>query len=157
MKLSTVIGTAIAAVGIAACGSSAVPPTARSATPTPTATPAPTPTATPTPMPGVTVTTTCSNILDLGQFAATGYPPNAILGTPTWHGVRVGDFLQIGSDPQPIPITSNPFTWSSALAKEFGYSFTQRQWSWDEIGPAPAYVEVAHSTFTVPACPGKTI
>jgi hypothetical protein len=133
MKLTTIIGTAIAALGLAACGST-VAPTARPSTPTPTvaptvaptptATPAPTPTATPiptanptpTPMPGVTVTTTCSNVLDLGQFAATGYPPNAISGTPTWHGVKVGDALTIGSDPMPIPITSNPFTWSSALS-----------------------------------------
>src|ERR1035441_5442152 len=52
MKLTTVIGTAIAALSLAACGSTA-PPTARPATPTvaptPTATPAPTPTATPSP------------------------------------------------------------------------------------------------------------
>jgi hypothetical protein len=58
MKLTTIIGTAIAAVGLAACGST-VAPTARPGTPTPTvaatptATPAPTLTATviPTPSP----------------------------------------------------------------------------------------------------------
>src|ERR1017187_5041401 len=54
MKLTTVIGTAIAALSLAACGS-AVAPTARPGTatpavgPPPTATPAPTPTATPSP------------------------------------------------------------------------------------------------------------
>jgi hypothetical protein len=48
MKLTTVIGTAIVAIGLAACSSTVVP-TARPATPTPTvaATPTPTPTATP--------------------------------------------------------------------------------------------------------------
>ncbi len=57
MKLTTIIGAAIAVVGLSACGSSSVPPTARPATPTPTeattptATPAPTPTATPIPTP----------------------------------------------------------------------------------------------------------
>ena len=59
MKLTTIFSSAIAAVGLAACGSTAVvPPTARptlslAAAPTvastPTATPAPTPTATPIP------------------------------------------------------------------------------------------------------------
>ncbi len=163
MKVTAVIGAAIALVGLAACGS-APTPTVRASTPTPTMAPtvapttAPTatPTATPSPALGVYVTPTCSNVLDLGQFAVTGYPPGSKLGTPTWSGVKVGDFLQIGSDPQTIPIRANPFTWSSALDAEFGYSFTQRQWYWDEVGPAPAYVAVAHGTFTVPACPGKT-
>jgi hypothetical protein len=56
MKLTAIIGTAIAALSLAACGSTATP-TARPATPTPTvastptATPAPTPTATPIPTP----------------------------------------------------------------------------------------------------------
>src|ERR1039457_6406811 len=55
MKLKTVIGTAIAAVGLAACGSTPVIPTVRPATPAPTvaptATPAATPTLVPTPSP----------------------------------------------------------------------------------------------------------
>lgn len=53
MKLTTIIGTAIAAIGLAACGST-VAPTTRLATPTvastPTATPALTATAIPTPV-----------------------------------------------------------------------------------------------------------
>jgi hypothetical protein len=164
MKLTTIIGSAIAAVGLAACGSTAAAPTARptvaptvAPTSAPTSAPTAAPTATPTPAPGVTVTVTCSNVLDLGQFAATGYPPGSILGTPTWHGVKVGYSLQFGSDPQPIPITSNPFTAGSALSVEFGYSFTQGTWYWDEVTQPPAYVEVAHGTLTIPACPGKTI
>ena len=55
MKLKTVIGTAIAAVGLAACGSSSTTPAA-SPTPSPTATPSPTPTPTPTPPPPLVVT-----------------------------------------------------------------------------------------------------
>jgi hypothetical protein len=168
VKLTTIIGTAIAASTLAACGAT-VPPTARPATPTvaptPTATPAPTPTATPIatptpapkPKPGVTVTVTCSNVLDLGQFADTGYPPGSKLGTATWHGVKVGGSLQFGTDPQLIPITSNPFTSGAAVAAEFGYSLTQGTWEWDEVTQPPAYVEVAHGTFAIPACPGKTI
>jgi hypothetical protein len=62
MKLKTVIGSAIAAVGLAACGSSPVTPTVRPVTaaptvaatvaPTPTLVPTPSPTAAPTPAPG---------------------------------------------------------------------------------------------------------
>jgi hypothetical protein len=59
MRLSTIIGTAIAAVSLAACGST-VTPTARSATPSPTVVPAPTatpaPTLTSTPTPSATST-----------------------------------------------------------------------------------------------------
>ena len=62
MKLTTVIGIAIAAFGLAACGSTVVP-TARPATPTPTIAPtvAPTltPSAAPTPHAVVTALTTC--------------------------------------------------------------------------------------------------
>ncbi len=60
MKLPTIIGTAIAAIGLAACGSTATP-TVRPSTPTPTvaptpsATTAPTPTATPTATPTLSV------------------------------------------------------------------------------------------------------
>jgi hypothetical protein len=63
MKLTTVIGTAIAAFGLAACGSTVVP-TARPATPTPTIAPTVartlTPTAAPTPHAVVTALTTCA-------------------------------------------------------------------------------------------------
>jgi hypothetical protein len=103
------------------------------------------------------VTATCSNVLDLGQFAATGYPPGSILGKATWHGVKIGYSLQLGSDPQPILITSNPF---STGVVGFGSSldaFTQGAWTWDELTTPPAFTEVAHGTLTIPACPGKTI
>ena len=55
MKLTTIIGTAIAAVGLAACGSSPVTQTARP-TLAPTATPVPTPSPTPVPTPPLVVT-----------------------------------------------------------------------------------------------------
>lgn len=57
MKLTTIIGTTIAAVGLAACGAT-VTPTSRPATPSPTVAPTPTPTATPAPtaMPTPTAT-----------------------------------------------------------------------------------------------------
>src|SRR5580704_8081090 len=51
MKLTAIIGTATAAVGLAACGSSPVTGTAR-----PTATPVPTPSPTPVPSPPLVVT-----------------------------------------------------------------------------------------------------
>ncbi len=103
MKLTTIIGTTIAAVGLAACGST-VTPTSRPATPsptvapTPTATPAPTPGATPTSTLGVTVTVTCSNIPTFWPYPASPgpYPPDAILATVTWHNVKIGDWLNVG-------------------------------------------------------------
>jgi hypothetical protein len=162
MKLATIIGTAIAAVGLAACGSTSVsPPTARP-TVAPTVAPATAPTATPTTAPapkprlGVYVTATCSNVLDLGQFAATGYPSGSILGKATWHGVKVGDYLGL---PEPLTtlITSNPF---SIGVVGFGSStdaFTQGTWDWAEWTGFDQTTEVAHGTVTVPACPGKTI
>ena len=65
MKLKTVIGSAIAAVGVAACGSSPVTPTVQPVTaaptvaatvaPTPTLVPTPSPTATPAPKPTLAV------------------------------------------------------------------------------------------------------
>jgi hypothetical protein len=55
MKLTTIMGTAIAAVGLAACGSSPGTPTARP-TLAPTATPVATPSPTPVPTPPLVVT-----------------------------------------------------------------------------------------------------
>jgi hypothetical protein len=55
MKLTTIIGTAIAVIALAACGSSSITP-ATSPTPTPTAAPVPTPSPTPTPPPKQVVT-----------------------------------------------------------------------------------------------------
>jgi hypothetical protein len=55
MKRTTIIGTAIAAVGLAACGSNPATPTARP-TPAPTATLVPTPSPTPVPTPPLVVT-----------------------------------------------------------------------------------------------------
>ena len=54
MKLTTIMGTAIAAVGLAACGSSPGTPTVRP-TLAPTATPVATPSPTPVPAPPLVV------------------------------------------------------------------------------------------------------
>jgi hypothetical protein len=91
MKL-TIIGTAIAAVGLAACGSSPATPTAR---PTlgPTATPVPTPSPTPAPPPPLVVTalrtgTTWRLTLvgENGSIAATVDDPGGVDG----HAYYVG-------------------------------------------------------------------
>src|SRR5580700_5552044 len=100
MKLTLIIGAAIAAVGVAACGSSPAGPTARPATPTPTVTAAPTatptltPTSPPTPStPSVDVTVTCSNV---PQMWAHPYPRGSILGIATWHNLTIGDYFGVG-------------------------------------------------------------
>ncbi len=157
MKLTTTIGTTIAAIGLAACGST-VTPTSRPATPspsavltptatpvlTPSATPTTTPVATPTPTPGVTVTVTCSNIPTFWPYPAAPSPdpPNAVLGNATLHGVKVGDSLSLGIGDTTL-ITSDPFSGIGA--------FNQATWDWVES--TPAQVEVAHGTLTIPACP----
>jgi hypothetical protein len=76
MKLTTIIGTAIAAVGLAACGSTVTPTVAPTLTATVEPTLAPTPTATPTPTPSPTPTPTVippPTIFPLCQSASTGY------------------------------------------------------------------------------------
>jgi hypothetical protein len=144
MKLTTIIGTAIAAVGLAACGSTTVTPTrtpAPAATPTLAPTPTATPTAAPSPIPtpkpepklGVYVTTTC------------GVAGTAQGGSVTFHGVKPGEWMGWGSDPEIMkfptvtygPVTVGRWTWSV----------------WDD----PKVAFVARGTFTIPACPGKTI
>jgi hypothetical protein len=137
MKLTTIIGAAIAATGLAACGSTATPTTARPATPTPTV--APTPTATPTPAPspvptptpqlGVYVTTTC------------GVAGTAQGGTVTFHGVKPGEWMGWGSDPEIMKfptVTYGPVTVG--------------RWSWS-VWDDPKVAFVARGTFTIPACP----
>jgi hypothetical protein len=165
MKLTTVIGTTMVAIGLAGCSSTVVP-TARPATPiptvapTPTATPVPTPTATPiptanpTPMPqpGVTVTETCSNIPE--QWAGPGpYPPNG-LGTVTWHDLTVGDYLAIG-----VALNGDRITSSTTSIPPFGpdlptegEGWTQGSWPWSEWSAPNATAPVVSGSFTIPAC-----
>jgi hypothetical protein len=160
MKLTTIIGTTIAAVGLAACGST-VTPTSRpetpspTAAPTPSATPAPTPGATPTTTPvatpGVAVTVTCSNIPTFWPYPASPgpYPAGAILATVTWHNVKIGDWLNVGL-PQTL-ITSNPFSFTPTFSGQSGISFTQGSWDWGVSG-ADQTTEVARGTLTIPGC-----
>jgi hypothetical protein len=156
MKFTTLIGTTIVAVSLAACGST-VTPTARPAMPsptvlpTPTATPAPTPTATPiatpTPAPGVYVTVTCSNVPEFSNLA---YPPGTKLGIATFHGVKVGDVLSFGVGDL-TPITSDPFSGDGVVG--LGSSpdaFTQGTWDWVELTQAGPVVYTG--TVTIPAC-----
>ncbi len=97
----------------------------------------------------------------LGQFASTGYPPRSKLGNATFHAVKVGDSLNLGNDPEMTLITSDPFSGIGAVG--LGSSpdaFSQGTWDWAEWSPPSTivdYVEVAHGTLTIPACPGKTI
>ena len=155
MKVTTIVGAAIALVGLAACGSAATP-TVRPSTPTPTVAPTSTPsTALPTATPGVTVSVTCSNVLDLGQFATTGYPRGSILGIATWHNLTIGDYFG-------VRFLTHLVTSPTMSVGVVGFgnainAFTQGTWGWSELTGVDQTVTVAHGTLTVPACPGKTI
>jgi hypothetical protein len=140
MKLTAIIGTAIAAIVLAACGSTAVtPPTARptlslAAAPTvastPTATPAPTPTATPIPTPSpsdspspslnpcvtreYTATLPCDPKLVVASCDAFNQAGNG--GTVSWTGTYAGDNLVI----DPIDVTVSTGTSGTFGAGEGG-------------------------------------
>jgi hypothetical protein len=167
MKLTTIIGTAIAAVGLAACSSTVVttaplatptPTVAPTVAPTPTATPAPTPTATPTatptptPQPGVTLTATCSNIPEEWPYPQSPrpYPSNGIMGTVTGHNLTIGDYLNLGLPGDRITsstISVPPF----GPDLGFGGGWTQGSWDWSEW-TSDQQKERAAGTFTIPAC-----
>ncbi len=92
MKFTTIIGTAIAAVGLAACGSGSTTPAA-SPTPSPTATPVPTPSPTPTPLPPLVATAQKTGssvqltlIAEDGTVAATVAVPVGIDGNDYYVG-----------------------------------------------------------------------
>ncbi len=140
MKLTTIISTAIAAVGLAACGSTAVAPTARptlaptvAATVAPTVAPTTAPTAIPTvaptpkpkPKPGITVTVTCGNVI--------------------FTGVRVGDWLGLTSMDGPAwKFSSNPYTLSTQGWEAGRYSY----YIWNDA--TSSYVW--RGTFTIREC-----
>lgn len=159
MKLTNFAGTAIVAVELAACGSTAVtPPTSR---PTAAATIAPTmaPTATATPVaptpiptPGVYVTVSCSNV---PQMWVHPYPVGSILGIATWHNLTLGDYFGIG-----LLTTKVTFHTMSVGVVGFGNAinaFTQGTWKWSELTGLDQTVTVARGSLTIPACPGKSI
>jgi hypothetical protein len=92
MKLPTIIGSAIVAVGLAACGSTAVAPTARP-TLAPTATPVPTPSPTPAPPPPLVVTAQGTGtgvrltlVGENGSIAATVDDPGGVDGDAYYVG-----------------------------------------------------------------------
>lgn len=141
MNLKTIIGTAVAAVGLAACASTAITPArtpaptavttqAPAPTVTPTLAPSPVPTSTPQPPSGIYVTTTC------------GVAGTAQGGSVTFHGVKPGEWMGWGSDPEIMKfptVTYGPVTVG--------------QWSWS-VWNDPQAAFVARGTFTIPACPG---
>ena len=110
---------------------------------------------TPTPTPNVTVSTTCSNVPANWGYPG-GLPSGALLATVVWHGVKVGDYVDLGNEPPLAQITSNPFTLTAKALGELAITFTQGSWDWTVWGPDQA-TEVADGTLTVPACPGQSI
>src|ERR1039458_2871090 len=94
MKRTTIIGSAIAAVGLAACGSSPVTTTARP-TLAPTATPVPTPSPTPAPPPPLVVTALrTGNAVQLTLVGEDG----SVAATVDDPGGANGDSYFVGSD-----------------------------------------------------------
>jgi hypothetical protein len=92
VKLTSIIGTAIAAVGLAACGSSPVTPTARP-TLAPAATPVPTRSPTPVPTPPLVVTALSTGsgvqltlVGEDGSIAATVDEPGGVDGASSYVG-----------------------------------------------------------------------
>ena len=164
MKLTTIIGTAIAAVGLAACGSTAgAPPTARptlaltvapTVAPTlaPTAAPTLAPTAAPTPTPKLK---SCGEVWDGGKLpvvtcgtmgiyvttTCSRYPGTAQQGgSITFHGVTANEWMGLGSDPEIMKfptVTYGPV--------DVG------RWAWD-VWNDPKATFVAMGTLTIQEC-----
>lgn len=116
MKLTTIIGAAIVAVGLAACGSRAAPtvsptlaltvaptvPAAIGPTATPTQTPTPTATATPTPAPTATPATPTLVLTETCDSTATA----AYAGTVSFSGGIEGYVFSVYG-PGPAPFNYN--------------------------------------------------
>ena len=94
MKVTTIIGTAIAAVGLAACGSSSTTP-ATSPTPSPTATPSPTPT--PTPAPPTPLMVTVAGTQSVRQLSLVDEDGTVAATVSISAGID-GDAYYVGSD-----------------------------------------------------------
>lgn len=140
MKLTTIISAAIAAAGLAACGSTATP-TARP-TVTPTVAPTTAPTATPTPAPSPVPTPTPKPQLSVYVTTTCGVAGTAQGGSVTFHGVKPGEWMGWGSDPEIMKfptVTYGPVTVG--------------RWSWSVWDDSKVEF-VAHGAFTIPACPG---
>lgn len=157
MKLKTVIGTAIAVVGLAACGSTVAPtvsPTVpatnvSTATPTPTAPPTAVPTPTLIPCAGkvdtaARVAEACNPVLTVAACDALNVGGNR--GSVSWTGTFANDELLIepgGIDINPTG-TSGTYggTPSVLTAGDYAYLFLNP----DEEG-------ITHGNFTIVACP----
>lgn len=156
MKITAIISTAIAAMGLAACGSTGITPPTATPTLAPVVAPTSTPTIAPTPSPapaGVYVTVTCSNVPVM--WAQKPYPKRSILGTATWHNLTLGDYFGVGL--LTTLVTSHTM---SVGVEGFGHAinaFQQGTWEWSELTGLDQTVTVAHVSLTIPACPGKSI
>lgn len=169
MKLKTVIGTAIAAVGLVACGSTVSPTlaptvsptvpatTASTATPTPTAPPTAVPTPTPIPCAGTLdtaarVAEVCNPVLTVAACDAFNVGGNG--GSVSWTGTFANDELIIALDGSDIDAgdikpTGTSGTYGGAsfppevlAAGDYGYLFLN-----------PDEEDIAHGNFTIVACP----
>jgi hypothetical protein len=137
MKRTSIIGAAIIAAGLAACGSTATPTTARPATPTA----APTPTATPTPAPSPVATPTAKPQLGVYVTTTCGVAGTAQGGSVTFHGVKPGEWMGWGSDPEIMKFPTVAYG-----------PVTVGRWSWS-VWDDPKVAFVARGTFTIPPCP----
>ena len=152
MKLTTVIGAAIAALSLAACGSTATP-TARPSTPTVAPTPTPTatttPTATPTPSatpkgaPTLVLTETCDGSANADNFGSVSFTGNI----PGFDFVAYGPGLQGGWAGATTADASGDGTVSDLNTGD--YEFTN-------FAPADSPGTLTGS-FTIVACPTPTI
>jgi len=141
MKITTVIGTVIAAVVLAACGSTKVTATR---TPAPTATPtlAPPPTATPTAAPSPIPTPKPKPTLAVYVTTTCGVAGTAQGGSVTFHGVTAGEWMGWGSDPEIMKFPTVSYG-----------PVTVGRWAWS-VWDDPKVAFVARGTFTIPECPG---
>lgn len=90
MKLTTIIGTAIAAVGLAACGSSSTTPAASS-------TPSPTPSPTPTPAPLPPLVVTAGGTQTMKQLTLIGEDGSVVATVAVPIGIDGNDYY-VGTD-----------------------------------------------------------
>jgi hypothetical protein len=173
MKLATVVGIAIAAVSLAACGSTVAPtvsPTAApTAAPNPTATPASTSTATPIPTPSPSESPSSSASASPSPTdGPCGYGPCqtgagwattcAVLGTAQGGSLIITWTAGYGQDAPVVPdtitvdgntldVTRNPFT--SGPYSVGGHSFTYPD--------GEGHSAVGSFPFTVSACAAPTL
>jgi hypothetical protein len=154
MKLNTVIGTAIAALGLAACGATATPTVSPTLAPTvsatvqattaTTATPTPTPTSIPTTAPPTDTPSPSPTLGGCGyQPCGTGWNSSTACGgslTITWVAGEPGQPVVVPEtmvvDGNTVNVTRNPFTFEPLTVGSHTFAI-------GDSGPQP---------FTISAC-----